>query len=320
MLDLEELLAKIPQLIARLTRFSAFSVYLLDERRQDLRIAYAVGYPEEVWPTLRLPVGARRRRRRGAGRPPDSRQRHSPGAAIQGPAAQHAVAARRADAAQRQGHRRAESAERGRRRVHRRRTRRSCGSLPRTSPSRSKAALNSVRCQRPSRYSSQRSPISPGRRGPRLRRVARDRRHREAAQDRRDVLQARDGLGALLERRAHARQRAQRGALVAAAIIMNGIERDAGQHERRDQPPARRRRPPTDRARQVNVAERQLGIVDRLVHRDRNFWFSTLRGSASVGQSTMRIPGFGTAHRARRGAPRTARGNDDASLRSWSRC
>jgi phosphoserine phosphatase RsbU/P len=56
-LDLEELLAKIPQLIARLTRFSAFSVYLLDERRQDLRIAYAVGYPEEVWSTLRLPVG-----------------------------------------------------------------------------------------------------------------------------------------------------------------------------------------------------------------------------------------------------------------------
>ena len=57
-LDLEELLAKIPQLIARLTRFSAFSVYLLDERRQELRIAYAVGYPEEVWSTLRMPLGA----------------------------------------------------------------------------------------------------------------------------------------------------------------------------------------------------------------------------------------------------------------------
>ena len=56
-LDLEELLAKIPQLIARLTRFSAFSVYLLDERRNDLHIAYAVGYPEEVVSTLRLPVG-----------------------------------------------------------------------------------------------------------------------------------------------------------------------------------------------------------------------------------------------------------------------
>ena len=53
-LDLEELLAKIPQLIARLTRFSAFSVYLLDEKRQELRIGYAIGYPEGVAPTLRL--------------------------------------------------------------------------------------------------------------------------------------------------------------------------------------------------------------------------------------------------------------------------
>ena len=56
-LDLDELLAKIPQLIARLTRFSAFSVYLLDERRQELRIAYAVGYPDGIAATLRLRVG-----------------------------------------------------------------------------------------------------------------------------------------------------------------------------------------------------------------------------------------------------------------------
>ena len=56
-LDLEELLAKIPQLIARLTSFDAFSVYLLDERRQELRIAYAVGYPEDVVKTFRLKVG-----------------------------------------------------------------------------------------------------------------------------------------------------------------------------------------------------------------------------------------------------------------------
>ena len=56
-LDLEELLAKIPQLIARLTRFSAFSVYLLDEKRQELRIAYAVGYPEGAADTMRLQVG-----------------------------------------------------------------------------------------------------------------------------------------------------------------------------------------------------------------------------------------------------------------------
>jgi sigma-B regulation protein RsbU (phosphoserine phosphatase) len=56
-LDLEELLAKIPQLIARLTRFNAFSVYLLDESRQELRTAYAVGYPDGVASTLRLAVG-----------------------------------------------------------------------------------------------------------------------------------------------------------------------------------------------------------------------------------------------------------------------
>src|SRR5687767_5523302 len=55
-LDLEELLAKIPQLIARLTKFNAFSVYLLDEKRQELRIAYAVGYPD-AQPTMRLRVG-----------------------------------------------------------------------------------------------------------------------------------------------------------------------------------------------------------------------------------------------------------------------
>jgi len=56
-LDLEELLQKIPQLIARLTKFQAFAVYLLDPKRDELRIAYAVGYPEDVVRTLRLKVG-----------------------------------------------------------------------------------------------------------------------------------------------------------------------------------------------------------------------------------------------------------------------
>jgi sigma-B regulation protein RsbU (phosphoserine phosphatase) len=55
-LDLEELLAKIPQLIARLTRFNAFSVYLLDDTNQELRIAYSVGYPEGI-ERRRLRVG-----------------------------------------------------------------------------------------------------------------------------------------------------------------------------------------------------------------------------------------------------------------------
>jgi sigma-B regulation protein RsbU (phosphoserine phosphatase) len=44
-LDLDELLRKIPELIGRLIPFDAFAVYLLDERRSVLKIAYAVGYP-----------------------------------------------------------------------------------------------------------------------------------------------------------------------------------------------------------------------------------------------------------------------------------
>jgi sigma-B regulation protein RsbU (phosphoserine phosphatase) len=45
-LDLDELLRKLPELIARVTDFHAFAIYLLDERRGDLRIAYATGYPD----------------------------------------------------------------------------------------------------------------------------------------------------------------------------------------------------------------------------------------------------------------------------------
>jgi len=56
-LDLDELLPKIPQLIARLMRFQAFAVYLLDATRDDLRIAYSVGYADEVARTLRVKVG-----------------------------------------------------------------------------------------------------------------------------------------------------------------------------------------------------------------------------------------------------------------------
>jgi sigma-B regulation protein RsbU (phosphoserine phosphatase) len=56
-LDLHELLQKIPELIARLTTFQAFAVYLLDQRRGELAIAYSVGYPEEIARTLRLKPG-----------------------------------------------------------------------------------------------------------------------------------------------------------------------------------------------------------------------------------------------------------------------
>ncbi|MEQ1728096.1 MAG: GAF domain-containing protein [Vicinamibacterales bacterium] len=56
-LDLEELLQKIPLLIARLTHFHAFAAYLLDEKAGELAIAYAVGYPDDVARGLRLKVG-----------------------------------------------------------------------------------------------------------------------------------------------------------------------------------------------------------------------------------------------------------------------
>jgi len=57
-LDLDELLAQIPKLIGRLIEFDAFAVYLLDERRAELRVAYSVGYPETAEPRrLRLDQG-----------------------------------------------------------------------------------------------------------------------------------------------------------------------------------------------------------------------------------------------------------------------
>jgi sigma-B regulation protein RsbU (phosphoserine phosphatase) len=53
-LDFNELIEQIPRLIARLIAFDAFAVYLLDARRQELRVAGGVGYPGE--PTV-LRVG-----------------------------------------------------------------------------------------------------------------------------------------------------------------------------------------------------------------------------------------------------------------------
>jgi sigma-B regulation protein RsbU (phosphoserine phosphatase) len=49
-LDFDELLHQIPRLIGRLISFEAFGVYLLDERRGELRSAYTVGYPQTEEP------------------------------------------------------------------------------------------------------------------------------------------------------------------------------------------------------------------------------------------------------------------------------
>jgi len=54
-LDLDDLLRQIPRLIGRLISFEAFAVYLLDERRGELRSAYTVGYPTED--TVRRKLG-----------------------------------------------------------------------------------------------------------------------------------------------------------------------------------------------------------------------------------------------------------------------
>ena len=45
-INLDELLPRIPELIGRLIPFDAFAVYLLNEKRSELSIAYAVGYPD----------------------------------------------------------------------------------------------------------------------------------------------------------------------------------------------------------------------------------------------------------------------------------
>ena len=55
-LDVDELLRKIPVLISRLTHFNAFAAYLLDEKAGDLAVAYSVGYPEASH-HLRLKIG-----------------------------------------------------------------------------------------------------------------------------------------------------------------------------------------------------------------------------------------------------------------------
>ncbi|HEX6974567.1 MAG TPA: GAF domain-containing SpoIIE family protein phosphatase [Vicinamibacterales bacterium] len=55
-LDLDDLLQQIPRLIRRLIAFEAFAVYLLDDRRGELRGAYSVGYPVSEKP-LRLRLG-----------------------------------------------------------------------------------------------------------------------------------------------------------------------------------------------------------------------------------------------------------------------
>jgi sigma-B regulation protein RsbU (phosphoserine phosphatase) len=45
-IDIDELLPQIPSLLGRLIDFDAFAVYLFDEKKDELTIGYAVGYPD----------------------------------------------------------------------------------------------------------------------------------------------------------------------------------------------------------------------------------------------------------------------------------
>ena len=56
-IDFDELLQRIPELIRRLIQFDAFAVYLLDEKRQELKVAYAVGYPDTSGFKLKISQG-----------------------------------------------------------------------------------------------------------------------------------------------------------------------------------------------------------------------------------------------------------------------
>src|SRR6187455_1438557 len=47
-IDLDELLPRIPELVGRLIQFDAFAVYLVSERRQVFKLGYAVGYPDDA--------------------------------------------------------------------------------------------------------------------------------------------------------------------------------------------------------------------------------------------------------------------------------
>jgi len=56
-LDQDELFRKIHELLARVIPYDAFAVYLLDEPRGELRIAYPAGYPPGVAEHVRLKTG-----------------------------------------------------------------------------------------------------------------------------------------------------------------------------------------------------------------------------------------------------------------------
>ncbi|MCU1330676.1 MAG: serine phosphatase [Bryobacterales bacterium] len=56
-LDLDELLARVGEIVKGVVPFDLFAILLLSEKRKDLRIRYAVGHREEVVRNLTIPLG-----------------------------------------------------------------------------------------------------------------------------------------------------------------------------------------------------------------------------------------------------------------------
>jgi sigma-B regulation protein RsbU (phosphoserine phosphatase) len=56
-LDLDELLQKIADLTNRIVPFEVFAIFLVDEKKQELYLRFAIGHPPEVVKNLRIKVG-----------------------------------------------------------------------------------------------------------------------------------------------------------------------------------------------------------------------------------------------------------------------
>jgi sigma-B regulation protein RsbU (phosphoserine phosphatase) len=56
-LDLDELMARIAEIIKRAIDYEVFAILLLNEKTQELRVRFSIGHPQEVVRSLRIKVG-----------------------------------------------------------------------------------------------------------------------------------------------------------------------------------------------------------------------------------------------------------------------
>src|SRR2546430_4862114 len=57
-LDLDTTLRRVAELVRKVVDYEIFAILLLNEKTQDLRIRFQVGYPKEVADRMRIKVGA----------------------------------------------------------------------------------------------------------------------------------------------------------------------------------------------------------------------------------------------------------------------